>query len=75
LQSTKFFTIDLSKTKGKIRCPNCKVEISPDDETEEVYIILEPVMKGDLLEKIILQCNKCGSQIHLIGFELLHKLK
>jgi hypothetical protein len=42
--------------------------MSPDDETEDVYTILEAVTKGDCLEKIILKCNKCGSHSDLIGF-------
>lgn len=47
--------------------------MSPEDETEEVYTILEAVTKGDCLERIILQCNRCGSQIHLIGFDFLNE--
>ncbi len=72
----KSFLIDLSKTKrsGDFRCPRCGIKISPDDKSEDVYRILEPVMKEDSLEKIILQCNKCGSIIHLIGFHALEKL-
>ena len=63
-------TVDLAKIRGKgdFRCPRCGVRISPDDSTEETYSILEPVMKGDSLEKILLQCNKCGSKICLTGF-------
>jgi len=44
--------------------------MSPDDETEYAYAILKTVMKGDYLEKIILQYNRCGSQIHLVGFHV-----
>jgi uncharacterized C2H2 Zn-finger protein len=73
LQRISFYSIDLTKTKGngEFRCPKCGIEMSPDDETEDVYTILETVTKGDCLEKIILKCNKCGSHIHLIGFDLL----
>ena len=72
----KSFLIDLSKTKGSgdFRCPHCGIKISPDDKSEDVYTILEPVMKEDKLEKIVLQCNRCGSKIHLIGFHALEKL-
>jgi phage terminase large subunit GpA-like protein len=59
------------KGSGEFRCPKCGAEVSPDDETENVYVVLETVMKGDCLERIILQCNKCGAQIHLIGFHFL----
>lgn len=67
------YTIDLSKIKGRgdFECPKCGVEISPNDVTEDSYTILEPVTKGNRLEKIVLQCNKCRSQIHLTGFQAL----
>jgi len=77
LQEIKLYTVDLIKLKGggEFRCPKCGIEISPDDKTEDVYTILETVMKKDYLEKIVLQCNSCGSQIHLVGFHLLSKLR
>ncbi|PIU59240.1 hypothetical protein COS86_05305 [Candidatus Bathyarchaeota archaeon CG07_land_8_20_14_0_80_47_9] len=77
MQEIKFFTIDLYKIKGRgeFGCPKCGIKISPDDKTEDAYTILEPVMKGDCLDKIILQCNKCGSQIHLTGFQFLNIIR
>jgi DNA-directed RNA polymerase subunit RPC12/RpoP len=56
---------------GEFRCPRCGTEMSPDDDPEDVYAILETIRKEDRLERIILQCNKCGSQVHLIGFDIL----
>jgi predicted RNA-binding Zn-ribbon protein involved in translation (DUF1610 family) len=72
---TKSFFIDISRTKGsgEFRCPKCGTKISPDDQSEDVYTILRPVMKGDRLERIILQCNRCRSKIHLIIFHVLEK--
>lgn len=77
MQSTKFFTVDLTKIRGRgeIKCPKCGIRISPEDETESTYIILETVMNGDGLDKITLQCNKCQSQIYLTGFHLLNKIR
>jgi phage terminase large subunit GpA-like protein len=77
LQRTKCYTIDLTKIdgKGEFRCPRCGTQMSPDDETENVYTILETTTKKDCLEKIILQCNKCGSQIHLVGFDSLDEAR
>jgi predicted RNA-binding Zn-ribbon protein involved in translation (DUF1610 family) len=77
LQAIRFYTIDLTKIgeRGEVRCPKCGIEISSDDKTEKAYTILEPVMKGDCLEKIILQCNRCESQIHLTGFQFLNIIR
>lgn len=73
LQKVKLYTVDLTRadTEGEVKCPKCGVEISPDDLTEENYEILETIMKGDSLEKIVVRCNKCRSQIHLVGLEIL----
>jgi len=77
MQKIKLFTIDLTKIEGRgeVKCPRCGVEISPDDKTEDTYTVLQPTMKGNFLEKIVLQCNSCKSQIHLTGFHLLNNLK
>ena len=75
VQEVVFFVVDLFETEGRgeFKCPRCGVEISPDDTTENVYKILDVVMKEDRLDKVILECNKCGSRIHLTGFNLLTK--
>jgi predicted RNA-binding Zn-ribbon protein involved in translation (DUF1610 family) len=76
LQGIRFHTIDPTKIRGKgdFRCPECPVEISPDDQTENAYTILEPVMKGNCLEKLIIQCKKCGTHIQLLGFDAVEKI-
>ena len=67
------YTINLVEIggKGDFKCPGCGVKISPDDKTEDKYIILEPVMKKDNLQKLLIQCNNCKSHINLLGFERL----
>jgi len=77
LQKTGFLTVDLTKIngEGEFNCPKCGIGISPDDMTEETFTVLDTVFKEDSIEKIILKCNKCGSQIHLTGFHLLNKMK
>jgi len=77
LQGIKLYTVDLTKIggKGEFRCPKCGIKISPNDKTEDVYTVLEPVMKGDSLEKILLQCNRCGSQMSLTGFRFLNIIR
>ena len=67
----EMFTIDLAGIDGNgdFPCPSCAVSISPDDKTESVYTIVDTRMKGDDLEELTIQCNKCGSKIRLIGFQ------
>ena len=71
MPKSKSYTVDLSKIdgRGEFKCPKCKTEISPDDTTETAYTIIEPVVRSDSLERIVIQCNKCGSTIRLVGFQ------
>lgn len=64
------YTIDLTKIDGDgaFPCPKCGSIISPDDETEENYQIVDTKVKNDELAELILLCNKCGSTIKLTGF-------
>jgi len=72
MKQSEAYKVDLTKIKGEgdFQCPNCGVKISPDDETENVYVILETKVKNEALEELIIQCNKCGSKIQLVGFTL-----
>ena len=40
------YEVDLTKIQGngELKCPKCGIKRSPDDETEEVYRILEPII-------------------------------
>ncbi len=64
------YTVDLTKIDGDgaFPCPKCGTMISPDDETEETYQILETKVKEDELAELTLSCNKCKTTIRLIGF-------
>jgi predicted RNA-binding Zn-ribbon protein involved in translation (DUF1610 family) len=64
------YTIDLTKIDGDgaFPCPKCGTLISPDDESEETYQIVQTKVKSDELAELILACNKCGSTIKLTGF-------
>jgi len=66
----QLYKIDLRKIDGNgdFSCPKCGALISPDDESEEVYTIIDTRMKGETLEELIITCNKCGSKIHIVGF-------
>ena len=68
--------IDLTKIEGNgdFACPRCGTTISPDDDTEAFYSILEPKVNSQGLEELVIQCKTCGIHIHLTGFSLLQKL-
>ncbi len=65
----QIYTIDLIKIEGSgdFPCPNCGNIISPDDQSESAYEIVETKVAGANLEELIIQC-KCGSKIRLTGF-------
>ena len=67
-------TLDLTRIQGpgNFPCPHCGVIISPEDETENVYCILETKIKDQTLGELVIQCNKCTNQIRLVGFTILH---
>ena len=67
------YKVDLANIDGKgaFPCPQCGVIISPDDCTEDAYSIQGTKVNKRGLEEVVIRCNKCRSQIHLIGFSLL----
>lgn len=64
------YRIDITKIHGdgEFPCPECNVLIVPDDETEEIYRIVQTVIKNGELEELVLQCKSCGAKIRLVGF-------
>jgi ribosomal protein S27AE len=71
------FTIDLTKIEGDgaFPCPRCGAIISPDDESEETYTIIDVKTAGDgSITTLSLLCKKCKSTIRLEGFEALEGL-
>jgi hypothetical protein len=70
MKQSQAYRIDLTKIEGDgdFPCPSCGTVISPDDETEDVYVILETKLKGEILQELVIQCNRCRSKIHLTGF-------
>ena len=60
--------------KGEFLCPYCGIRISPDDETENVYSILEPKVKNNVLIDLLIRCNKCSNKMLLTGFSILEKI-
>ena len=56
---------------GAFLCPKCGVAISPNDETEDVYRILESKLVDNNLEEILILCKNCTSNIKLTGLSLI----
>ena len=73
MKSPLVHQVDLTELKGEgdFPCPGCGVVISPEDETEDVYRIVNTKVSGDTLEELIIQCNRCKNKIRLIGFNVL----
>ena len=64
------YTVDLTKIDGDgaFPCPKCGTLISPEDESDSVYQIVETKVENDDLAELMLTCKKCGSTIKLVGF-------
>jgi predicted RNA-binding Zn-ribbon protein involved in translation (DUF1610 family) len=65
------YTIDLTQIDGdgSFSCPKCGTVISPEDETEEVYKIVDTKVVNDELVELVIKCGECGSNIKLTGFQ------
>lgn len=65
------YKIDLATLEGdgSFQCPKCGKSISPDDESEENYRILDTKVVNDELAELVISCAKCGSTIKLTGFQ------
>ena len=73
MEQRLIYKVDLRTIQGKgdFQCPKCGVTISPDDETDEVYTVLEKKFGRKYLDELVIQCQKCGSEIWLTGFSVL----
>jgi len=71
------FRINLNDIEGTgdFPCPSCGVIISPDDDSEETYKIVEiKTLRDGSLKTLTLLCKKCQATIILEGFEALSGL-
>ena len=71
------FRINLNDIEGTgdFPCPSCGVIISPDDDSEETYKIVEiKTLRDGSLKTLTLLCKKCQATIILEGFEALNGL-
>lgn len=67
----KAYKINLATLEGdgSFLCPKCGKSISPDDESEENYQILDTKVVNDELVELVISCANCGSTIVLTGFQ------
>jgi hypothetical protein len=65
------YTLDLTTIDGdgSFPCPKCGTVISPEDETEEVYKIVDTKIINDELVELVIICGECRSNIKLTGFQ------
>ena len=65
------YTIDLTQIDGdgSFPCPKCGTVISPEDESEEVYKIVDTKVVNDELVELVIMCSECSSHIKLTGFQ------
>ena len=71
LEKSEPHLIDLTKIDGdgSFQCPKCRTLISPEDESEETYKIINTTVINDQLVELLVSCTNCGSTIKLTGFE------
>ena len=71
MKKSAAYTIDLTKINGdgSFQCPKCGTMISPEDESEEIYKIIDTKVNNDELVELIVMCGNCGSYIKLTGFQ------
>ena len=65
------FKIDLTKIDGdgSFPCPKCGTIISPEDETEQLYKIINTKVINDQLVELGIECRNCKTNVTLTGFE------
>jgi predicted RNA-binding Zn-ribbon protein involved in translation (DUF1610 family) len=65
------YTINLVAIEGDgaFPCPKCGMTISPDDESETNYKIIDTKIVNDELAELVIACGKCRSTIRITGFQ------
>ena len=71
IKKSAAFTIDLTTIQGdgSFPCPKCGTEISPEDESEKVYKIVNTKVVNNELVELVVMCGNCRSTIKLNGFQ------
>jgi predicted RNA-binding Zn-ribbon protein involved in translation (DUF1610 family) len=71
VQNGAIHSVDLAQIEGDgtFPCPKCGTMISPEDETEDVYTIVDTKVANDELVELVIACGTCGTHIRLTGFQ------
>jgi hypothetical protein len=70
LKQIQLRTIDLTKNEGNedFSYPNRRVTISPEDQIESVYSVLEAKIRNMSLEELVIASNECVINVRFAGF-------
>jgi len=65
------YSIDLIAIEGDgtFQCPKCGMTISPEDETEDNYKVIDTIVVNNELAELVIECGKCRTTIKLTGFQ------
>jgi hypothetical protein len=65
------YTINMATLEGdgSFQCPRCGKSISPDDDPEDNYEILDTKCINEELAELVISCAECKSTIKLTGFQ------
>ena len=78
MKQVSAFRINLNEIEGSgdFPCPSCGAVISPDDDSEKIYKIINiETFKDGSLKTLTILCNECHATIILEGFEALNNLE
>ncbi len=70
-KNASVYKVDLAAIEGdgSFSCPKCGLSISPDDESEENYQILDIKVEHNEVAELVVSCERCGSKIKVTGFQ------
>ena len=65
------YTVDLTQIEGdgSFPCPKCGTMVSPEDESEEVYTIVDTKVVNDELLELVISCGTCRTTVRVTGFQ------
>lgn len=72
MPSLQTINLKIADKEGNFPCPNCGSVISPDDESEKVYSVLDTTLDDEgNLDQMVIRCKVCKKKFTLEGFDIL----